>query len=177
MRWRHYCRTCGKPLCANCTRDVHGVIYCENCLADTAARRPAATVSAARGHGFVPATDSMSAGLRAESGSRGHSGRLLSLRRGSGLLRTVCQGPGAPGDFHAAGLGRDSGHDDGLATMLGLGIAFFYVYQIIDSVRTAKALQMGQPAPDPFGTGTNIQRRRDAGRDASKDPDAASLSS
>jgi len=29
-----YCRTCGKPLCASCTRDVKGVIYCENCLAD-----------------------------------------------------------------------------------------------------------------------------------------------
>ena len=28
-----YCRTCGKPLCASCTRDVKGVIYCENCLA------------------------------------------------------------------------------------------------------------------------------------------------
>src|SRR5258708_6500384 len=28
-----FCRTCGKPLCANCTRSVHGVIYCENCLA------------------------------------------------------------------------------------------------------------------------------------------------
>src|SRR5215467_4771813 len=29
-----YCRTCGKPLCPACTRDVKGVIYCENCLAD-----------------------------------------------------------------------------------------------------------------------------------------------
>ena len=28
-----FCRTCGKPLCANCTRAVHGVIYCESCLA------------------------------------------------------------------------------------------------------------------------------------------------
>ena len=28
-----FCRTCGKPLCAACTRDVRGVIYCENCLA------------------------------------------------------------------------------------------------------------------------------------------------
>ena len=28
-----FCRTCGKPLCANCTRSVHGVIYCETCLA------------------------------------------------------------------------------------------------------------------------------------------------
>ena len=28
-----YCRTCGKALCANCTRDVRGVIYCEECIA------------------------------------------------------------------------------------------------------------------------------------------------
>ena len=29
-----YCRTCGKALCAACKRDVRGVIYCENCLAE-----------------------------------------------------------------------------------------------------------------------------------------------
>ena len=28
-----YCRTCGKPLCSSCARDVRGVIYCEECLA------------------------------------------------------------------------------------------------------------------------------------------------
>jgi len=28
-----YCRTCGTALCAACKRDVRGVIYCENCLA------------------------------------------------------------------------------------------------------------------------------------------------
>ena len=36
-------------------------------------------------------------------------------------------------------------------TILGIGIGFFYVYQIIDAVRTAKAIQMGEPVPDPFG--------------------------
>jgi hypothetical protein len=30
----------------------------------------------------------------------------------------------------------------------------FYIYQIVDTVRSAKALQAGQPAPDPFGLGT-----------------------
>jgi hypothetical protein len=35
--------------------------------------------------------------------------------------------------------------------LFGVAIAFFYVYQIIDAVRTARALQEGQPAPDPFG--------------------------
>ena len=32
-----YCRTCGKPLCSACTRQVMGVIYCENCLAERVA--------------------------------------------------------------------------------------------------------------------------------------------
>jgi hypothetical protein len=36
---------------------------------------------------------------------------------------------------------------------LGIGIAFFIVYQIADAVRTAQALQTGGPAPDPFGLG------------------------
>src|SRR5579883_1985696 len=29
-----YCRTCGKPLCSNCVRDVRGAMFCEQCLAD-----------------------------------------------------------------------------------------------------------------------------------------------
>jgi hypothetical protein len=36
-------------------------------------------------------------------------------------------------------------------TILGIGIGFFYIYQILDAVRTAKALQLGEPVPDPFG--------------------------
>jgi hypothetical protein len=35
--------------------------------------------------------------------------------------------------------------------VLGIAIGFFYVYQIIDAIRSAKAIQMGEPAPDPFG--------------------------
>jgi hypothetical protein len=34
-----------------------------------------------------------------------------------------------------------------------VALGFFYVYQIIDAVRTARALQEGQPAPDPLGLG------------------------
>jgi hypothetical protein len=35
--------------------------------------------------------------------------------------------------------------------VFGIGIPFFIFYQIIDAVRTAKAIQAGQPAPDPMG--------------------------
>ena len=29
-----YCRNCGKALCPECTREVRGALYCEDCLAD-----------------------------------------------------------------------------------------------------------------------------------------------
>src|SRR5258708_18856671 len=45
-----YCRTGGKPLCANCTRPVRGVIYCEDCLGAKMEGAPAGTA------GFVPGT-------------------------------------------------------------------------------------------------------------------------
>ena len=44
-----FCRSCGKPLCNQCTRDVRGVIYCESCLA---ARMEGAT--AAPGAPYAP---------------------------------------------------------------------------------------------------------------------------
>jgi hypothetical protein len=59
----------------------------------------------------------------------------------------------------------------GLNTILGLGIAFFYVWQIIDSVRSAHAIQAGQPAPDPFGLGQAFGTGEKV--DASKVPTAA----
>ena len=34
---------------------------------------------------------------------------------------------------------------------LAISMGFFWFYQIIDAVRTAKAMQLGEPAPDPFG--------------------------
>jgi len=52
------------------------------------------------------------------------------------VLLIVGQSSDAPGSMHL---------------ILGLAMGFFYVYQIIDAVRTAKAIQSGEPAPDPFG--------------------------
>jgi hypothetical protein len=45
----------------------------------------------------------------------------------------------------------DHGHGEALGIICGFGIAFFYIYQIIDAVRSAKAIQTAQPIPDPFG--------------------------
>jgi hypothetical protein len=51
----------------------------------------------------------------------------------------------------AGASASDHDHSSALGVICGLGIAFFYVYQIIDAVRSAKAIQTSQPIPDPFG--------------------------
>ncbi len=38
-------------------------------------------------------------------------------------------------------------------TICAFVFAFFYIWQIIDAVRSAKAIQLGQPIPDPLGLG------------------------
>ena len=151
-----FCRTCGKPLCGTCTRDVRGVIYCEPCLA----ARLEGTAPAA----FVPP---QTAPLRLV----GAPGTVAPAARGPGPNPAVA---GILAGFFPFGVGAVycSQYAKGLAHLLifvmlifasdhaghwgwvfGIGIAFFYVYQIIDAVRTAHALQAGQPAPDPLGLG------------------------
>jgi len=154
-----YCRTCGKALCANCTRPVRGVIYCEDCLG---AKMEGVSAGAA---GFAPVAFSPSASGQVPPPPPGSgSGPNPTV---AGILAgffpfgvgAVYTGQYAKGLAHLAIFGlliagasaADSGHSEALGVICGLGIAFFYVYQIIDSVRSAKAIQMAQPIPDPFG--------------------------
>jgi len=149
-----FCRSCGKPLCPNCTRDVRGVVYCEPCLA---ARLEGAAPAAA----FVPpptvypAVGAPGAALRPQHGS-GPNPAVAGILAGFfpfGVGAVYCS-------QYAKGLAHllifvllvfGANHAHSYEAVFGLGIAFFYVYQIIDAVRTAKAIQMAQPIPDPFG--------------------------
>jgi Domain of unknown function (DUF5668) len=145
-----YCRTCGKPLCANCTREVKGVIYCENCLAERMQGiQPSGATPAA---GFV---SSAPAPITPGSGPNPALAGILAGFFPFGVGAVYC-GQYAKGLAHLVTFtllvwGETVVDNAGLNTILGLGIAFFYVWQIIDAVRTAKAVQMGQPPPDPFG--------------------------
>ena len=154
-----FCRTCGKPLCNQCTRDVRGVIYCESCLA---ARMEGVAPAA----GFVPPPAQT---VYPPMGAAALPGPRPPLNTGpnpavAGILAgffpigvgAVYTGQYAKGLSHLVimvllilGLGSDLPWY--VITMLGIATGFFYVYQIIDAVRSAKAIQMGEPAPDPFG--------------------------
>jgi len=150
-----FCRTCGKPLCGNCTRDVRGVIYCEPCLA----ARLEGTAPAA---GFVPPQTpyqqvlDQGLGLKVAPGPTSGPNPTV-----AGILGAIPFGVGAVyNGQYAKGLAHlfifvmliyGANHAGSWDWVFGLGIPFFIIYQIIDAVRTAKAIQAGQPAPDPMG--------------------------
>jgi len=167
-----YCRTCGKALCANCTRPVRGVIYCEECLGarmeGTQAGSGAAPVAGAAPVPLVP----MPAPSTSGGGPNPTVAGILAgfFPFGVGAVYT---GQYAKGLAHLAifallivGINAGSDHSDALLAFSIIGLIFFIVYQIIDSVRTARALQAGLPPPDPyglaatFGAGTKVEASR-----------------
>jgi TM2 domain-containing membrane protein YozV len=144
-----YCRTCGKPLCASCTRDVKGVIYCENCLAERLAGVQPVTAQPLSGFvaGPLPTVPS--------SGPNPAVAGILAgfFPFGVGAVYTGQYAKGLAHLLIFVGLILGMNQSDPLPLICGLTFSFFYVWQIIDAVRTAKALQIGQPAPDPLGLG------------------------
>jgi len=161
-----FCRTCGKPLCNQCTRDVRGVIYCEECLA---ARMEGASAApgAAPGAAFVPPPSPnvyppmggpspyMPHPPQVSSGPNPVVAGILAGFFPFGVGAVYCS-QYAKGLAHLAIMvlliiGQSSDIPAYMHVVLGFGIGFFYVYQIIDAIRTARAIQLGEPAPDPFG--------------------------
>jgi len=148
-----YCRTCGKGLCESCKRDVRGVIYCEDCIA--ARVQGTFPAAAPANSGAVPPP-----GVIVSAGPNPALATILAVFFPFGVA-PVYMGQYAKGLMHLIIFavliaGADQGGGGGADAFFGLAIAFFYVYQIIDAHRTAKALMAGQPAPDPFGLGNAL---------------------
>ena len=140
-----FCRTCGKPLCAQCKRDVRGVIYCENCLAARMESvlppaMPAAPVYVQPGVPQQAGPNPTVAGILAGFFPIG-VGAVYNSQYAKGLAHLII------GVLLIVG----SSQGGGLSVFCGLGMGFFWIYQIVDAVRSARAIQLGQPAPDPFG--------------------------
>ena len=142
-----YCRTCGKPQCTACARNVRGVIYCEDCLASRI-QDPIAAASVA-GATAIPVVVS-------SGPSPGLAGVLAGFFPfGVGQVYTGQYAKGLAHLVIFAGLifamSTSDNNGGALAPVFAVAMAFFYVYQIIDAVRSAHAIRLGQAPPDPFG--------------------------
>ncbi len=122
-----FCRQCGKALCGECKRDVRGILYCEGCLASLVTRPQAA------------------------EGGGGNSPVLAGFLGAFPGLGAIYNGEYTKGMVHVAVFAGfvtilSGGFAEGLEAIFGIGLAFFILFMIVDSVRSAKALQRAPQA-------------------------------
>ena len=132
-----YCRSCGKPLCAECERDVRGVIYCEDCLAHRL-QDPVAAAAIKSPGGPAEPRGGPSPGLAA----------ALGFIPGVGAMYN---GQFAKGIVHVLIFACLVWMSDNLSGFFGVFIPFFIFYMVFEAYKTAQARLHGEPLPDPFG--------------------------
>lgn len=116
-----FCRNCGKAMCADCTRDVRGILYCEECLAQMVAKPQ-------------PVEGASSPALAAILGLVPGLGAIYNGEYIKGLIHVVI--------FGSLIALADAG--GAAAPLFGIMIAVFYLYMPIEAYRTAKAKLLGQ---------------------------------
>lgn len=146
-----YCRTCGRPLCAEDQREVYGVVYCQECLARPLGitTQPAPGPQAAPAFAAAPAPAAPhhpSPGIALLLGFIPGVGAIYNGQYMKAFLQVV---------IFAFLISMANTGSDFTAPFFGLGIAIFYFYMLIDSYRTAKQMESGQPVTDIFNLGAN----------------------
>jgi hypothetical protein len=127
-----FCRHCGKPMCAQCTREVRGTLYCEPCLADL----------------LVPLQSE-----RQREGTDAHPGIAFALGFIPGL-GAVYNGEYVKALIHVVIFGGliaalSSDLSSGYEAFLGIALSCFYLYMPIEAHRVAKTHRAGAPEPIP----------------------------
>ncbi len=125
-----YCRTCGKALCNACSRNVGGVIYCESCV-------PAGATVTPKGFGIPPR-------MHANPSLAG----LLGLIPGVGAMYN---GQFVKGIIHLGVFVAIVGITDKVGPIMVPVYFVYFFYCVFEAYKTAYAMQMGLPLPDPFG--------------------------
>ncbi len=128
-----YCGQCGRALCAECKREVSGMVYCENCIA-------------ARLHSPLPPWGGVgggpSPGVALALGFVPGVGAIYNGQFTKAVAQVLI--------FGCLIAMQDRVHG-GLDALFGLSAFAFYFYMVIDSYNTAKAKSLGKPIPDIFG--------------------------
>src|ERR1700759_981536 len=120
-----YCRTCGKPLCTACKRDVKGVIYCEDCIASRVVDTMPAAVPIQAARGTTPGAPSPAIAT------------LLSFIPGVGQMYNGQFAKSFALIFAFAVLiwGETNDISDGAHAALGFAIFGVYAFMVFDSYK------------------------------------------
>ena len=139
-----FCRACGKPLCNVCVRDVEGVVYCDEHVPAQPAGTAPPPGATAMSRGVVPPPVAQPR----SGGPRPAIAATLGLIPGVGAMYN---GEFAKGFVHVLIFATLIWMTDHISGLFGLAIAAFVIYMPIEAYRTARARELGLPAPDPFG--------------------------
>lgn len=124
-----FCRNCGKPLCAQCTREVRGALYCEECIATMLGAPQAPQLpkedsrpGTALALGFIPGLGAVYNGEYIKA--------LIHVVIFAGLIAALSA------DLNSA-----------IQAFCIVGMIAFYFYMPIEAYRVAKARRLGEPEP------------------------------
>jgi hypothetical protein len=139
-----FCRNCGRALCAQCTREVRGALYCENCLGSMVGGPPA--VAAAGAVPLPPPADSRPA-VATVLGFIPGLGAVYNGEYIKALIHVIvfasliaAMAADLPGSFQA---------------FVVVSFIAFCCYMPVDAYRVAKARSTGEAPPPDLVHGPN----------------------
>jgi TM2 domain-containing membrane protein YozV len=139
-----YCRTCGKPLCGACARDVRGTIFCEPCLAERLGTALPTTPP-------LPPPGTPGASSVAYPGERLPSPGLAAVLGFIPGVGAMYNGQFMKGFIHVMAFVCMIWMADRFGPIMVPVFFAYFFYLVFDAYKTAHAIELGQPLPDPFG--------------------------
>jgi Domain of unknown function (DUF5668)/B-box zinc finger len=133
-----YCRNCGKALCPECTREVRGALYCEDCLSNLLA----GPLSPANADAAAAARSDTNPALAATLGFIPGLGAVYNGEYVKALIQVLI--------FGGLIAGVSSDMSSGYIAFLSIALGCFYCYMPIDAYRVAKARRAGQAESEPL---------------------------
>lgn len=139
-----YCRTCGKPLCEQCKRDVRGVVYCEDCLVAHLQNVMPPPPAPPPG---VPYVDPQTGYVRPPGTPNPTLAAILGFIPGVGAFYNGQYQKGVVHVLMFPALIMLTDRVD----YFGVLFPFYFFYMAWDAYRTAKSRITGEQVPDPLG--------------------------
>lgn len=150
-----YCRSCGKPLCVECRRDVYGTVYCAE-HAPVQTPPPGAYVPPPPPPGPAGASPytypDVSPGLALFLGMIPGVGAIYNGQYAKGLVHALI--------FGILASMADSRAAHGLEWIFGISIMVWWAYMVFEAYHTARKRRMGEPV-DEYSSLIDLRGRKE----------------